>query len=87
MRHEIIYIIYCSLTDLPRLAPFQSLLLSDPDHLGKQRTVEDYIDSDYERSWFGVTSWEGIKTVTSNLGTMLDNVLSHHKHNQPAQSS
>ena len=25
---------------------------------------------------------EGIKTVTSNLGTMLDNVLSHHKHNQ-----
>ena len=79
--------IYCILSDLPRLAPFQSLLLSDPDHLGKQRTVEDYIDSDYERSWFGVTSWEGIKTVTSNLGTMLDNVLSHHKHNQPAQSS
>ena len=47
--------------------------------------MEDYRDSDYERSWFGVTSWEGIKTVTTNLGTMLDNVLSHHKHNQPAR--
>ena len=71
------------MTDLPRLAPFQFLLPSDPGHLEKQRTVEDYRDSDYERSWFAVTSWEGIKTVTTNLGTILDNVLSHHKHNQP----
>ena len=75
MRHEIIFI-YCILTDLPRLAPFQFLLLSDPGHLGKQRTVEDYRDSDYERSWFGVTSWEGIKTVTTNLGTILDRIMS-----------
>ena len=65
---------YCILTDLSRLAPFQFLLLSDPGNLGKQRTVEDYRDSDYERSWFGITSWEGIKSVTTNLGTILDRI-------------
>ena len=36
---------------------------------------------------FRVTSWEGIKTVTTNLGTILDRITSSHVTNTISQTA